>query len=73
MADLIFLFVLVAFLAVRLYGVFGKGEDGKNVRVILKPVNKNDGDAVNNVVQIVKAQEAVDKNAALKDEAEFNK
>lgn len=73
MADLIFLFVLVAFLAVRLYGVFGKGEDGKNVRVILKSVNKNDGDAVNNVVQIVKAQEAVDKNAALKDEAEFNK
>ena len=73
MADLIFLFVLVAFLAVRLDGVFGKGEDGKNVRVILKPVNKNDGDAVNNVVQIVKAQEAVDKNAALKDEAEFNK
>ena len=73
MADLIFLFVLVAFLAVRLYGVFGKGEDGKNVRVILKPVNKNDGDAVNNVMQIVKAQEAVDKNAALKDEAEFNK
>lgn len=73
MADLIFLFVLVAFLAVRLYGVFGKGEDGKNVRVILKPVNKNDGDAVNNVVQIVKAQEAVDKTAALKDEAEFNK
>ena len=73
MADLIFLFVLVAFLAVRLYGVFGKGEDGKNVRVILKPVNKNDGDAVNNVVQIVKAQEAVDKNVALKDEAEFNK
>ena len=73
MADLIFLFVLVAFLAVRLYSVFGKGEDGKNVRVILKPVNKNDSDAVNNVVQIVKAQEAVDKNAALKDEAEFNK
>lgn len=73
MADLIFLFVLVAFLAVRLYGVFGKGEDGKNVRVILKSVNKNDGDAVNNVVQIVKAQETVDKNAALKDEAEFNK
>ena len=73
MADLIFLFVLVAFLAVRLYGVFGKGEDGKNVRVILKPVNKNDGDAVNNVMQIVKAQEAGDKNAALKDEAEFNK
>lgn len=73
MADLIFLFVLVAFLAVRLYSVFGKGEDGKNVRVILKPVNKNDSDAVNNVVQIVKAQEAVDKNATLKDEAEFNK
>ena len=73
MADLIFLCVLVAFLAVRLYSVFGKGEDGKNVRVILKPVNKNESAAVNNVVQIVKAQESVDKSNTLKDEAEFNK
>ena len=60
-------------MAVRLYSVFGKGEDGKNVRVILKPVNKNESAAVNNVVQIVKAQESVDKSNTLKDEAEFNK
>ena len=75
MADLIFLFVLVAFLAVRLYSVFGKGSDSKNVRVVLKPINKNSEDAaVSNVVHLVKAQEAVDK-AAVNDETpeNFNK
>ena len=39
----------------------------------MKPVNKNESAAVNNVVQIVKAQESVDKSNTLKDEAEFNK
>lgn len=75
MADLIFLFVLVAVLAVRLYSVFGKGSDSKNVRVVLKPINKNSEDAaVSNVVHLVKAQVAVDK-AAVNDETpeNFNK
>ncbi len=74
MTDLIFLFVLVAFVAMRLYSVFGKESDDKSVHVVLKPVNKNDEAVVDNVVQIVKAKEAVD-NAAEKAESaeEFNK
>ena len=60
MTDLIFLFVLVAFVAMRLYSVLGKENDDKSVHVVLKPVNKNDEAVVDNVVQIVKAKEAVD-------------
>ena len=74
MTDLIFLFVLVAFVAMRLYSVLGKENDDKSVHVVLKPVNKNDEAVVDNVVQIVKAKEAVD-NATGKAESseEFNK
>lgn len=74
MTDLIFLFVLVAFVAMRLYSVLGKENDDKSVHVVLKPVNKNDEAVVDNVVQIVKAKEAVD-NATEKAESseEFNK
>ena len=74
MTDLIFLFVLVAFVAMRLYSVLGKENDDKSVQVVLKPVNKNDEAVVDNVVQIVKAKEAVD-NATEKAESseEFNK
>ena len=74
MTDLIFLFVLVAFVAMRLYSVLGKENDDKSVHVVLKPVNKNDEAVVDNVVQIVKANEAVD-NATEKAESseEFNK
>lgn len=74
MTDLIFLFVLVAFVAMRLYSVLGKENDDKSVYVVLKPVNKNDEAVVDNVVQIVKAKEAVD-NATEKAESseEFNK
>lgn len=74
MADLIFLFVLVAFLATRLYSVFGKGGSDKNICVVLKPVNKKDEAAVKDIIQMVEADKAVD-NAADKAESsdDFNK
>ena len=74
MADLIFLFVLVAFLAARLYSVFGKGGSDKNICVVLKPVNKKDEAAVKDTIQMVEAGKAVD-NAADKAESsdDFNK
>ena len=74
MADLIFLFVLVAFLAARLYSVFGKGGSDKNICVVLKPVNKQDEAAVKDIIQMVEAGKAVD-NAADKAESsdDFNK
>ena len=74
MADLIFLFVLVAFLATCLYSVFGKGGSDKNICVVLKPVNKKDEAAVKDIIQMVEADKAVD-NAADKAESsdDFNK
>lgn len=74
MADLIFLFVLVAFLAARLYSVFGKGGSDKNICVVLKPVNKKDEAAVKDIIQMVEAGKAVDKTAAESEtDEEFNK
>lgn len=74
MADLIFLFVLVAFLAARLYSVFGKGGNDKNIRVVLKPINKNDEAAVKDIIQMVEAGKAVDNAAAEAESSDdFNK
>ena len=55
--------------------MFGKDNDGKDVRVILKPINKNSEEAIaNNVVHIVRANEAVDKVSANEETPEnFNK
>ena len=40
MADIIFLVIVVAFILTRLYGVFGSHTEEKNVRVVVKSVNK---------------------------------
>ena len=74
MADLILLFIAVAFVAARLYSVFGKDDNTKNIRVILRPVNKNDKTVDDDTVQIVKTHNAVDKTAAESEtDEEFNK
>ncbi len=74
MADLILLFIAVAFVAARLYSVFGKGDNTKNIRVVLRPVNKNDKTVDDDTVQIVKTHNAVDKTAAESEtDEEFNK
>ena len=38
--DIIFLMIVVAFLFTRLYSVFGSRSEEKNVRVIIKPADK---------------------------------
>ena len=74
MADLILLFIAVAFVAARLYSVFGKDDNTKNIRVVLRPVNKNDKTVDDDTVQIVKTHKAVDKTAAESEtDEEFNK
>lgn len=74
MADLILLFIAVAFVAARLYSVFGKDDNTKNIRVVLRPVNKNDKTVDDDTVQIVKTHNAVDKTAAESEtDEEFNK
>jgi predicted lipid-binding transport protein (Tim44 family) len=40
MADIIFLVIVVAFILTRLYNVFGSHAEEKNVRVVVKSVNK---------------------------------
>lgn len=74
MADLILLFIAVAFVAARLYSVFGKDDNTKNIRVVLRPVNKNDKTVDDDTVQIVKTHKDVDKTAAESEtDEEFNK
>lgn len=74
MADLILLFIAVAFVAARLYSVFGKDDNTKNIRVVLRPVNKNDKTVDDDTVQIVETHKAVDKTAAESEtDEEFNK
>ncbi len=75
MVDIIFLLVLVAAVAVRLYSVFGKNSEEKNVRVILRPVQKSsDEQVVDNIMEIVRPEQVktkTEEKSSVSDE--FNK
>ena len=75
MVDIIFLLVLVAAVAVRLYSVFGKNGEEKNVRVILRPVQKSsDEQVVDNIMEIVRPEQVktkTEEKSSVSDE--FNK
>ena len=75
MVDIIFLLLLVAAVAVRLYSVFGKNSEEKNVRVILRPVQKSsDEQVVDNIMEIVRPEQVKTKKeekSSVSDE--FNK
>ena len=75
MVDIIFLLVLVAAVAVRLYSVFGKNSEEKNVRVILRPVQKSsDEQIVDNIMEIVRPEQVktkTEEKSSVSDE--FNK
>lgn len=75
MTDIIFLLILVAALAIRLYSVFGKGENNKNIRIVLKPVRKNSGqEFVDNVVEMPQAEQVMEKNKIMDEKSsDFNK
>lgn len=75
MTDIIFLLILVAALAIRLYSVFGKGENNKNIRIVLKPVRKNSGqELVDNVVEMSQAEQFMEKNKIMDEKSsDFNK
>lgn len=52
--DIIFLTILVVFIASRLYGAFGSHGDEKNIRVIIKPIDNNtDTEVMKNIKQII--------------------
>lgn len=75
MVDIIFLLLLVAAVAVRLYSVFGKNSEEKNVRVILRPVQKSsDEQVVDNIMEIVRPEQVktkTEEKSSVSDE--FNK
>lgn len=75
MTDIIFLLILVAALAIRLYSVFGKGENNKNIRIVLKPVRKNSGqEFVDNVVEMSQTEQFMEKNKIMDEKSsDFNK
>lgn len=52
--DVIFLTILVVFIASRLYGTFGSHGDKKNIRVIIKPLDdKTDVQVMENIAQLI--------------------
>lgn len=75
MTDIIFLLILVAALAIRLYSVFGKGENNKNIRIVLKPVRKNsEQEFVDNVVEMSQTEQFMEKNKIMDEKSsDFNK
>ena len=75
MVDIIFLLMLVAVIAVRLYSVLGKNSEEKNIRVILKPVQKSSNEqVVDNIMEIVQPEQVKAKTEEKNSEAgEFNK
>jgi predicted lipid-binding transport protein (Tim44 family) len=56
--DIIFLTILVVFIATRLYGLFGSHGEKKNIRVIIKPLDENtDVRVMENLAQLISDNE----------------
>lgn len=66
--DIIFLMIVVAFVVTRLYAAFGTRGDDKNVRVIIKSLDKDsENKLAENIVQIIKETQKEEKTAEIVD------
>lgn len=67
--DIIFLMIAVVFIATRLYSVFGTRGNDKNVRVIIKSLDKeSEGRLAEDIAQIIRESNSGENKAVFDDE-----
>ena len=66
--DIIFLMIAVVFIATRLYSVFGTRGNNKNVRVIIKSIDKEtEGKLAEDIAQIIRENTSNEKTSVAAD------